>query len=505
MLGRRQFIKLSAFGAASIAAHAAYSMADNLARFGSRIPGTGAGMPPQSNGSAVSHKVSGYRTLWDFGAKGGGADDTKALLSAAASGENIWIDGNFVYQDTLLKLANGQTWAGVGVLTQKSVAVSNIPSDSSGHYPPSNYPAFLLNSEGAAIKGFSVIAAWEGVQMAAPNTRVQAMKLCGQDVNYYDGVLAYANDVEIVENHIVRFGKWMTGASYAKRGEGIFLSNGAVFNKKAKVLDNTVMLNAKNGLLVIGYQSVVAKKNTVIANRMSAFQIAFLSGLAENNAKDILIEGNVGWNNGADCFDANNNTGSGVVYDLNTTVASNDFRRNGWVYNTREEQLRQVGEGLSTADGGSATLINVAGVNYSNNRIVDSNRNCGYLSNVDRISLEGNEYFKSTRTRLDDADGFRLANARHCRVIGNVAIVPRTQYRIEGDCRGTEISNNTISSTEDAVSAIVTPAGAEGFSFENNTVRIKSGSFIPNGNWRHSGCKFEIGVSQGILDRKTFP
>ena len=449
---------------------------------------------------SVRDKNAGYRTLRDFGAKGNGTNDTAAILNAAASGENIWIDDNFIFQDAMIELTNGQTWAGIGRLTQNSVTISNIPANPSASYGSSNYPAFRLSSDGAMVKGFSVIAAWEGVQMAAPNTRVQDMKLVGQPVNYYDGIVAYADNVEIISNHISKFGMWMTGASYAKRGEGIFLSNGATFNKTAKVIGNTCIQNAKNGLFVIGFRDVKAEGNVLIANRMSAFQISFLTGLGLNNAGDIQFCNNLGWYNGADSFDANNTTGSGVKYDLNAIVDSNNFGRNGWVYDTRADQLLQPTAGLSTVDGGSATLINVAGVTYSNNRVTNPNRNCGYLTNVDRIVMHDNVYKKSDHTSLDDTDGFRLQNATNCHIYNHRDfVVPGTQYRIEGDCTGTVIARNSSRSTDATATAIITPSGTTGFTFEYNTVKIASGTFILNPFWDHAFCKFEASVS-GITD-----
>ena len=441
-----------------------------------------------ADGVRVKRPHQASYNLSDFGAKAG-VDSTSSIVAASRSGLNINVDVNTKIIDRGLFLTLGQVWRGAGgSIRQECVLVSPKPANTAS-YVPSSTPLFSLSGN-SELNGVTGYPAFESVHMAGAS-KVKSCKFFGEGRTWYDGINCYASNCEIVGNEIYDHGQWLSGVTYAARGDGILVSNGASFVQRIRIHNNKCQGNAKNGLMIIGAKMVTATGNEITANRMSAIQIAFLAGLKSNNASGITITGNLCEFNGADCFDCNNNSGNPLTDTMvNVIIAHNQFRSNGWLYATRAEQLSRTGTKLETPDGGACTLVNVGRVNFIDNEIYDNARVCLYMINTMSCVISGNRYYKETSHSLDDTDGFRVVNSTYCTISNNKARMPKIAYRIEGDCTGTEFYGNQTVTTEENAHGIVAVTGVTGFKFFKNKVQITSGKFIYNPTFEHSDCEF---------------
>lgn len=421
------------------------------------------------------------------------------VVSAAASGKDILVDVDVTVTDTTIELSQGQKWSDAGGSVRQTCVLTNpSPPNPSSPYAASHTPLFRL-SNGSSLDGIVAFPAFEAVQMSGAGS-VKDCIFDGEGRTWYDGILCYAWNCKIEGNEIKNFGQWLSGVTYAQRGDGIFLSNSSAYISGISVKNNKCQGNAKNGLFIIGAKSVMAHGNHFIANRMSAVQIAFLAGLGANNASGLSIIGNIGEKNGADSFDCNNNSGLSVVNaNVNAIVKGNIFRSNGWIYPTRDDQLNGTGTKAETPDGGACTLANVGRVMYVNNDVYDNAATCAYLASTVECVVSGNRFYKETSRTGDDTDGFRIVGAINCYIGNNYASVPSIAYRIEGVCTGTEIGHNKTWCRNAASSGVVTPTGATGFDFHHNRVEITNGEWIVNATWAHNDCEFVASVSGSVV------
>lgn len=418
-------------------------------------------------------------SIMKYGAVGDGVtDDTAAATAAAASGLNIVVPYGvtIAIKDAKITLANGQKWSGGGTVKQISGSIDPQPATPGSPYPASLYPVFALSSVGASVEGLKIIPLiGEGVAITADGCTVNNCTIDGQGNTWYDGINVYANDCKITFNKIVDCGHWYSDTTYSLRGDGVFLS-GTGF-KNCRVIGNYMRGNGRNGVLVIGHMHGVISGNVMHGNRGSVVQFAFLN--MPNNVKFMSVVGNVGYYNGADCFDCNNNAGVATPV-ISSVVSNNTFLENGWLYPTRAEQLSRTGTKQDTNDGGGATIINVSDVTYNANVLVNNNRVCGYISNANNIIYTNNNAQKNSSSTADDVDGIRVYNSTGSKIHNNRIVVPKTVIRLDGDCSRTDVTENYFECTLTGNDGAATPSGTIAGKFEQNTIKIVSGYFVLN-------------------------
>lgn len=438
---------------------------------------TGTGAVPVSVSSALKEFV----TPRQFGAVGGGADDTLALQRALATGKDVFLSEVFTFQDVplVLNTANQRLW-GPGGLIQKSVSISNVPANTAAPYGASSYPAVLMNASGCSVEIKSIVAAWEGVQMAANNCSVVGVRVQASAVNWYDGVLVYANNAIVERCSVKDFGTWQpVPNTYRFRGAGIFLSSGslgACFG--TRVVNNYIGSCAHNALFIIGHRDFVISGNVMEACGMSAIQIAFLNGLPGGNAQSFSIANNIGRLCGADSIDINNGSGT-PDEQLHGSITGNTFEENGFLYPTAAAQLSRAGTGSSTNDGSGITLIAVSDLVSTGNYFYKCGRAILFAANCARLHMD-DAGTKTSSNILDDTDGIRLAQVLNSTIQTDV-FVNGTAYRAEGDCSGTVVHNCRWQCVVAGSAAIVYPAGTSVPMLRDIYVRIESGTFFLNG------------------------
>lgn len=426
-----------------------------------------------------------------FGALGGGENDTLALQRAIATGRDVYFSRIYTYQDVSLNIATpGQKLFGPGGVIQKSVSVSNIPADPTVSYPASSYPAILMSAAGGQLLIGSVTAAWEGVQMAAADCQVRGVIFTASEVNHYDGILAYNDNPIIIGNVVRNFGVWRVAPAYMykQRGDGIFLSSGAAgANRGGIVMGNHVIGATKNGFFMIGYHGTVISGNMFEACGMSAIQIAFLNGLTGGNACKFSLTGNVGRYCGADSIDINNSSGS-ANEQLFASSTGNTFDSNGFMYPSRAEQLSRTGTASPTQDGAGYTLIAVSDLRSTGNYFYNCGRTVFFATSCARIAAD-DEGFKISTNVNDDTDGVRLVAVTDSDIKMNLT-VPGHIYRAEGNCSGTILHNCRLRATGPTSTGVTTPNGTTCPIFRENYISLVSGTFVLNGIHPMIDCTF---------------
>lgn len=431
------------------------------------------------------------------GAVSGSGNDTEALTRLAASRLNVIVDGDYTIVDATIHLMDAQKWSGEGSIRQVCVTTNPAPENPSVWYPPSSYPLVNL-ANGSRLHDVTLYPAFEGVTVDSSSECVNTT-IYGEGRTYYDGILCFGDNTRILRNKVYDVGQWLNGITYAPRGDAIFISNSSTQTKNVMVKDNTMRGAAKNGLLVIGTVNSLFTGNLSIANRMSAFQIAFINDVALIS-NGLIFKSNAGVFNGADSFDVNNSSGLSVDQcDVSTTIEGNTFTSNGWIYPTRAQQISRSGSRLETPDGAGLTLINVRRLFARGNQFTDNAKACVYASNILDCEIKDNSYVKLSSHSTDDTDGFRLHKVISSVVSGNKARIPKVAFRFSGGCTDLVVERNHTFSNTSGSDGVVNAESAPSFKFCDNTVEIINGNFISGYSFQHSGCLFKASVAGSVV------
>lgn len=451
-----------------------------------------------TDGTRLIRETNGIIYASQAGCVGNGSDDTDALLRAAATGLDVFVDGHFTITDKNILLTNGQKWSGTGSIRQVCVTLNPAPaSDPSVWYPPSSYPLFHLKN-GSSVCDLTLYPAFEAVAME-DGTECIDVKVYGEGRTYYDGILCFGSDTKIHDNKVYDVGQWLPGVTYAPRGDAIFVSNSSTMTSRVSVIRNRMQGAAKNGLLVIGTSDSIITNNLSIANRMSSFQMAFLNDSSLNNY-GLIFSNNIGKFNGADSFDVNNSSGLDVSNcDVSSIISNNTFISNGWIYPSRAQQLSRTGTRLETPDGSGFTLINVRRIYIRSNQVIDNAKACAYLSNIIDCEILDNTFIKFSSHSTDDTDGFRCSKVISSVISRNTARVPKTAFRFSDGCSDLNVYKNHTYTSTSGVDGVINADSVPSFTFSDNIVEINNGNFIAGYSFSHSGCYFKASVSGSVV------
>lgn len=433
---------------------------------------------------------NGFITPSQSGAVGDGVtDDTVAIKRLESIHVDVFLPEGRTYciKDSYFSPYAGTKVYGSGAIKQIQGTFDPKPANPSSPYPASSYPVLKLSNQGVSVDGIAIYPLiGEAVAVTGDGCSITNCLIDGEGNTWYDAINVYAGNCYIGFNRIKNCGHWYSGTTYSLRGDAVFLSGlGGFYN--CRVVGNYMCGNGRNGVLVIGHKRGLISNNVIHANRGSSVQFAFLN--MPNNVSEFIVDGNVGYFNGADGFDCNNNSGASYPV-VNSIISNNVFLENGWLYPTAAEQISRTGTKTETTDGGSATIINVDGIKYIGNKLKNNNRSVAYILASRNISIENNTAEKNSSYSGDDTDGIRIQSSTYVKIKGNDISVPGLSLYINGTLTGSYIIGNEFYSSNNGTSCIATSSGSFVEEFSGNSCRVSTGTFILNPLINLKNCKF---------------
>lgn len=309
-----------------------------------------------------------------YGAKGDGkTDDSRAIqavLDSAAIGDTVYLPKGTYLVRTLRLVPNVHVVA-EGTLRQSREWAARFSVEKQ-HSDAPLFRAHRISNVYLSVRAETVNEAIYASESS--NITIAGSRLTGDSTNSrsFAAVLWYScSACRVVGTTITQYGSRRTSPGTYGYGTAI-----RVLSSRGVTLSgNTLSHNGENGVFIHDSGDVEIDGNHIHHNGMSGIQVAF--NRADRVANYRITNNRLEYN-AADAVDINNRA-HGRVVEINTLIAGNHSRSNGFV------------DSVSTPDGsGIATLIGVSGVTLSGNRAFGNNRPALYVEGCGTVTANRN-------------------------------------------------------------------------------------------------------------------
>ncbi len=309
-----------------------------------------------------------------YGAKGDGkTDDSRAIqavLDSAAIGDTVYLPKGTYLVRTLRLVPNVHIVAD-GTLKQSREWAGRFSVEKQ-HSDAPLFRAHRISNVYLSVRAETVNEAIYASECS--NITIAGSRFTGDSTNShaFPAVLWYGCAAcRVVGTAIAQYGSKRTSPKTYGYGTAIRVLS----SQGVTIAGNTLSHNGENGVFIHDSGNVEVDGNHIHHNGMSGVQVAF--NRAERVANYRITNNRLEYN-AADAVDINNRA-HGRVVDIQTLIAGNHSRSNGFV------------DSLSTPDGsGIATLIGVSGVTLSGNRAFGNNRPAVYAEGCGSVVANRN-------------------------------------------------------------------------------------------------------------------
>lgn len=246
---------------------------------------------------------------------------------------------------------------------------------------PISNDGFLIisNCNNIVIDGLNIISKYEGIiikdcnNITIRNISIQGgSKSKGNSISISGSKKIVCNNINVKNHGVMPTYDTLNKRNNYSVGHGI----GVYLSDNVTVENSYFYRVCQNGLYTYASRNITFNNNHIEECGMSGVQIAFGVG-DENNFYVINNTITNNYSDGIDIFNAMSKR-----WDISCVIQNNNLTGNGF-FNCDKAKITQDGSGI-------ATLINLSGVNISNNKSVNSSRTGIHIDNCENISCSNN-------------------------------------------------------------------------------------------------------------------